>query len=535
VKVLEFALQIAIWRTALAYAFVRFPTNFGGAPTKPNSQLNENLRHKEWPPICIRERSSMTAPVQMTGSTSSAMVEQRGLRRSPNSAKNQSEDVTGTDDTSSPDSSSQAVSSENGDSTDHGSFGAVLRKYFVPPGNGGRGNQSNQVETSQPKKNSVEPDVLATVPVQANEKPREILPLRLSTSLASDQGSTDTAATSSRTSSAHSAAPAATDLAAVIPPGLVPLPQPALPVPAHANPEARSSDITAPQPPPEKSQTTPGPISLTQATEAPPAQATPPQTSLAQTTPGQSSQGPAAPQPEPLAFAVRLAPSTTAPTDEVVAEGTDTSSIRPQTTSQAGQKEIPALDTTPSAAQPADPSAARLAMTNAMPPPVHAPTQSEAVSTTAKNDAHPVLTSSIARSEPVSSPPAAPSSSGRDFTVRIPDLTDRGTNVRFVERGGEVHVSVRTGDAELAQLLRGGLGDLSGRLQHTGVQAEVWRPGSDASHSDSQAQSSDPRDSGGRRNQSGAQRDGEDQPSEDKPRWVEELESFGEPAAANKY
>jgi hypothetical protein len=141
----------------------------------------------------------------------------------------------------------------------------------------------------------------------------------------------------------------------------------------------------------------------------------------------------------------------------------------------------------------------------------------------------------VARTEPVSNPPAASSSSSRDFTVRIPDLTDRGTNVRFVERGSEVHVSVRTADTELAQLLRGGLGDLSGRLQHTGVQAEVWRPGSDSSHSDSQAQSSDPRDSGERRNQSGAQRDGQDQPNEDKPRWVEELESFGQPAAANTY
>jgi hypothetical protein len=101
-----------------------------------------------------------------------------------------------------------------------------------------------------------------------------------------------------------------------------------------------------------------------------------------------------------------------------------------------------------------------------------------------------------------------------------------------VERGSEVHVSVRTGDSELAQTLRSGLSDLTSRLQHNGIQAEVWRPGSDSSQSDSQnASPGDPRDSGGGRNQSGAQRDGQDQPNEGKPGWVEELEtSIGDPA-----
>jgi hypothetical protein len=187
------------------------------------------------------------------------------------------------------------------------------------------------------------------------------------------------------------------------------------------------------------------------------------------------------------------------------------------------------VDATASAAQPADPSADRLAMINTMPHLAHADAHGEQVSSSAKSDTRPVFTPAAPRTEPVTNPPAAPSGSSRDFTVRIPDATDRGTNVRFVERGSEVHVSVRTADSELAQLLRGGLGDLSGRLQHSGVQAEVWRPSSDTSHSDSQSQSSESKDQGGRRHQSGAQRDGQDQPSEDKPRWVEELESFGEP------
>jgi hypothetical protein len=91
-----------------------------------------------------------------------------------------------------------------------------------------------------------------------------------------------------------------------------------------------------------------------------------------------------------------------------------------------------------------------------------------------------------------------------------------------VDRGTEVHVSVRTGDVELAQMLRGGLSELTGQLHGNGIHAEVWRPGSDPSQSDSQ---NDSRDSAGRRNQSGAKREGQDQPNANKPRWVEELES----------
>src|ERR1035438_2541218 len=81
---------------------------------------------------------------------------------------------------------------------------------------------------------------------------------------------------------------------------------------------------------------------------------------------------------------------------------------------------------------------------------------------------------SPARVEAIAEPSAAQRSSSRDIMVRIPDATDRGTNVRFVERGTEVHVSVRTGDVELAQMLRGGLSELTGDLQRSGIRAEVW-------------------------------------------------------------
>src|SRR5262245_48573508 len=115
----------------------------------------------------------MTGSVQMTGSTSSALAEPRGSRRSSGSSKNPSQDVTGTDDASS-DGSSHVNSSEDGDSGDRSSFGAVLRQHLVRQDNarsnhGGRASQNSQADTGQQKKNSAEADALTTVPDQTNE------------------------------------------------------------------------------------------------------------------------------------------------------------------------------------------------------------------------------------------------------------------------------------------------------------------------------------------------------------------------------
>jgi hypothetical protein len=132
------------------------------------------------------------------------------------------------------------------------------------------------------------------------------------------------------------------------------------------------------------------------------------------------------------------------------------------------------------------------------------------------------------RMEKVIEPPAAPPSSSRDIAVRVTDETLGGANVRFVERGGEVHVSVRTADAELAQTLRGELNDFVGKLEHGGIQAEVWRPGSDASYSQSHSQNgSTDQDSSGRHQAGSGDRE-QGERNQQKPRWVEELEAFME-------
>jgi len=132
----------------------------------------------------------------------------------------------------------------------------------------------------------------------------------------------------------------------------------------------------------------------------------------------------------------------------------------------------------------------------------------------------------------VQEPPATAPSSNRDITIRIPDSnTDQGTAVRFVERAGEVHVSVRTGDTEMAQTLRGGLNDLVNRLEDGGIRTQVWQPGTDSSTSqnDSHHPFADPDGSNGRQYSSGSNSEQESK-QHNKPRWVEELEgSIGNP------
>ena len=120
-----------------------------------------------------------------------------------------------------------------------------------------------------------------------------------------------------------------------------------------------------------------------------------------------------------------------------------------------------------------------------------------------------------------------------DITVRIPDSTDQGTAVRFVERAGEIHVSVRTSDAEMAQTLRGGLNDLVNHLEDGGIRtrsvATRFGSNSASSQNDSQQPFADPDGSNGRQYSSGSNSEQESK-QQNKPRWVEELEgSIGNP------
>jgi hypothetical protein len=245
----------------------------------------------------------------------------------------------------------------------------------------------------------------------------------------------------------------------------------------------------------------------------------------------ETSDAPPAPSSEPLSFAAKL--STPA---EETASGSPAQQIAQPESAPAGQKQAATPNTVAADADP-DPASAKLTADAAIEKVVKIDTpapqvgQSQPDSSAQKDTGTPAVTAA-SRMEPLVEAPSTPSGSNHDITVRIPDASERAVDVRFVDRGGEVHVSVRTGDTEMAQTLRSGLNDFASRMDHAGIRAEIWRPGADASSSQNESQNqsfSDPRDQrdqrGSGRNPSGSQDDADDNPgSSSKPKWVEALE-----------
>lgn len=84
--------------------------------------------------------------------------------------------------------------------------------------------------------------------------------------------------------------------------------------------------------------------------------------------------------------------------------------------------------------------------------------------------------------------PPQPEPVVRDVRVRLESATGERAEVRVVEAGGEVRLSVRA-DAPLSQALRDSLPDLKTQLERSDVAAQVWRSsGGNGSESGSQQQ-----------------------------------------------
>jgi hypothetical protein len=94
-------------------------------------------------------------------------------------------------------------------------------------------------------------------------------------------------------------------------------------------------------------------------------------------------------------------------------------------------------------------------------------------------------------------------SSGITETAQTPmarpqniELQTGDVNVRVSERAGEVQITVRTSDSDIAQSLRQHLPELSDKLTQTGVHADLWQPSAaQSATSDPGADSSPGRDS----------------------------------------
>jgi hypothetical protein len=119
----------------------------------------------------------------------------------------------------------------------------------------------------------------------------------------------------------------------------------------------------------------------------------------------------------------------------------------------------------------------------------------------------------------------------KDISLQVTQAGNERVDVRVVQQGNEVRVSVHSTDASLSSGLRQGLSELQGRLEENGYRAEMWRPAAAVTplaatpggHSapdqsrggDAQSHSGGSQQDGGRRNQN----------QSNQPRWVEELKS----------
>lgn len=147
-------------------------------------------------------------------------------------------------------------------------------------------------------------------------------------------------------------------------------------------------------------------------------------------------------------------------------------------------------------------------------------------------------------------PDAAPvKSTGplKELSLQLSNQNQERVEVRMVERGGELHVAVRTGNADLAHGLREGISDLVSRLEETGFRTDTWRPvhaaGSASAASGPQQSAtqfrnnSDPQSNPGWSQQQS--RDQREHQQSNRPSWVEELDGSltpaGEPSPGDKH
>jgi hypothetical protein len=87
-------------------------------------------------------------------------------------------------------------------------------------------------------------------------------------------------------------------------------------------------------------------------------------------------------------------------------------------------------------------------------------------------------TPAASQPEPAPEPkPAATAAAAHDIKLELKDGNQR-VEVRLTERGGDIHVSVRTPDARLSGAMREELPALTAKLEQSGFRAEAWQPGS---------------------------------------------------------
>ncbi len=116
--------------------------------------------------------------------------------------------------------------------------------------------------------------------------------------------------------------------------------------------------------------------------------------------------------------------------------------------------------------------------------------------------------------EPQAAPAAAPTpapapAAAHDIKIALNDNGQR-VELRVTERGGDIHVAVRTPDAPLATSLRNDLPALSNKLEESGFHSEMWHPSALPSGENKTIETAGGNASSDPRGQSGGRQQGEE-------------------------
>ncbi|MFL6414957.1 MAG: hypothetical protein ACJ74Y_04735 [Bryobacteraceae bacterium] len=123
-------------------------------------------------------------------------------------------------------------------------------------------------------------------------------------------------------------------------------------------------------------------------------------------------------------------------------------------------------------------------------------------------------------------PPTATTEPVRNVHMQLVGDDNRRVDVRLIDRGGELHVSVKSADPALTQNLQDHLPELTGRLEKQQMQTEVWVPktaeSTKAESGNTNGSLSDPN----ARSYSGNPDSRKDGRQERRPNWVDALENY---------
>jgi hypothetical protein len=185
----------------------------------------------------------------------------------------------------------------------------------------------------------------------------------------------------------------------------------------------------------------------------------------------------------PVAFELHLTPATAEPKERAAATEPQSKLAEPQ--SEARETPRPEH---PQIQRAEAPTFERKSRENPAPQsPAPAPKHIQAVPEVPLNSApretgvghsmKPSVPEALATPAPIdTAKPEAPAAPVHELAMRVSTPDSSFVDVRISERGGEVHVAVRTADTNLRTSLQGDLGSLVGKLEQSGFRTEALIP-----------------------------------------------------------